>query len=48
MLSMTSLSSRSDTDSRIASLPSNIASLHPFTIFPNPTKTFAHVMTHVL
>ena len=22
--------------------------LHPFTIFPNPTKTFAHVMTHVL
>lgn len=38
----------SDTDSRIASLPSSIASLHPFTIFPNPTKTFAHVMTRVL
>ena len=48
MLSMTSLSSRSDADRCIPILPSNIASLHPFKIFPNPTKTFAHVMTHVL
>lgn len=38
----------SDADSRTSILPSSIASLHPFTIFPNPTKTFAHVMTHVL
>lgn len=28
----------SDTDSRIASLPSSIASLHPFTIFPKPDQ----------
>lgn len=38
----------SDADSRTSILPSSIASLHPFTIFPNPTKTFAHVMTRVL
>ena len=44
-----SLPSRSDTDSRIASLPSNLAPVPiPHNLSPTPTKTFAHVMTHVL
>ena len=45
---LASLPSRSDADSCIPILPSNIAVSIPSRSFPNPTKTFAHVMTHVL
>ena len=39
----------SDTDSRISILPSSVArSPSPHNLSPNPIKTFAHVMTHVL
>ena len=44
-----SLPSRSDGDSRTTILPPNLAPVpHPHNLSPTPTKTFAHVMTHVL
>ena len=44
-----SLPSRSDGDSRTTILPPNLAPVpHPYNLSPTPTKTFAHVMTHVL
>lgn len=47
--SLTSLPSRNDGDSRTTILPPNLAPVpHPYNLSPTPTKTFAHVMTHVL
>lgn len=44
-----SLPSRNDGDSRTTILPPNLAPVpHPYNLSPTPTKTFAHVMTHVL
>lgn len=46
---LSSLPSRSDGDSRTTILPPNLAPVpHPYNLSPNPTKTFARVMTHVL
>ena len=49
MCGMLSLPSRSDGDSRTTILPPNLAPVPiPHNLSPTPTKTFAHVMTHVL
>ena len=46
---VTSLPSRNDGDSRTTILPPNLAPVPiPHNLSPIPTKTFAHVMTHVL
>lgn len=47
--SLMSLLLRIDTDSRTTILPPNLAPVPiPHNLSPTPTKTFAHVMTHVL
>lgn len=49
MCGMLSLPSRNDGDSRTTILPPNLAPVpHPYNLSHTPTKTFAHVMTHVL